>query len=79
MQVGSINVPEWIIAAVPVGVSILGGLWKVASEITHLSFAVDTLGKVLHELRADQQQLRHEVTGLRTEVEVIKSRMEAAQ
>lgn len=79
MQIGSVNVPEWIIAAVPVGISILGGLWKVASEINHLSFAVDTLGKVLHELRADQQQLRVEVAGIRTEVEVLKSRMEAHQ
>ena len=68
--------PEWIIAAVPVGLSILGGLWKVASEINHLSFAVDTLGKVLHELRADQAQLRLEVSGLRTEVEVLKARTE---
>jgi hypothetical protein len=41
-----------------------------------LSFAVDTLGKVLHELRADQAQLRLEVAGLRTEVEVVKARME---
>lgn len=79
MQIGSVQVPEWIIAAVPVGLSVLGGLWKVASEINHLSFAVDTLGKVLHELRADQAQLRLEVSGLRTEVEVLKSRMEAHQ
>ena len=71
--------PEWIFAAVPVGLSILGGLWKVASEINHLSFAVDTLGKVLHELRADQAQLRHEVAGLRTEVEVLKARTEVHQ
>jgi hypothetical protein len=59
--------------------SILGGLWKVASEINHLSFAVDTLGNVLHELRADQAQLRHEVAGLRTEVEVLKARTEVHQ
>jgi len=72
-------VPEWIIAAVPVGLSILGGLWKVASEINHLSFAVDTLGKVLHDLRADQAQLRLEVAHLRTEVEVMKARTEAHQ
>lgn len=71
--------PEWIIAAVPVGLSILGGLWKVASEINHLSFAVDTLGKVLHELRADQAQLRQEVAHLRTEVEVMKARTEVNQ
>jgi outer membrane murein-binding lipoprotein Lpp len=69
-------VPEWIIAAVPVGLSILGGLWKVAKEINHLSFAVDTLGNVLHELRDDQAQLRREVTGLRLELEVVKARME---
>ncbi len=68
--------PEWIIAAIPVGLSILGGLWKVASEINHLSFAVDTLGKVLHELRDDQAQLRREVAALRVEVEVIKARTE---
>lgn len=71
--------PEWIIAAVPVGLSILGGLWKVASEINHLSFAVDTLGKVLHELRADQSQLRLDVAHLRTEVEVLKARTEVYQ
>ena len=71
--------PEWIIAAVPVGLSILGGLWKVASEINKLSFAVDTLGKVLHELRDDQAQLRREVAALRTEVEVLKARSEAYQ
>lgn len=71
--------PEWIIAAVPVGLSILGGLWKVASEINKLSFAVDTLGKVLHELRADQSQLRQEVAHLRTEVEVMKARTEVHQ
>ena len=71
--------PEWIFAAVPVGLSILGGLWKVASEINHLSFAVDTLGKVLHELRADQAQLRQEVAHLRTEVEVMKARTEVHQ
>ena len=70
---------EWMIAAVPVGLSILGGLWKVASEINHLSFAVDTLGKVLHELRADQAQLRQEVAHLRTEVEVMKARTEVHQ
>ena len=69
--------PEWIIAAVPVGLSILGGLWKVAKEINHLSFAVDTLGNVLHELRDDQAQLRREVAGLRLELEVVKARMEA--
>ena len=68
--------PEWIIAAVPVGLSILGGLWKVASEINKLSFAVDTLGQVLHDLRDDQAQLRREVAGLRTELEVVKARME---
>ena len=68
--------PEWIIAAVPVGLSILGGLWKVAKEINHLSFAVDTLGNVLHELRDDQAQLRREVAGLRLELEVVKARME---
>ena len=68
--------PEWIIAAVPVGLSILGGLWKVAQEINHLSFAVDTLGTVLHELRDDQAQLRREVAALRVEVEVIKARTE---
>jgi hypothetical protein len=72
-------VPEWIIAAVPVGLSILGGLWKVAKEINHLSFAVDTLGNVLHELRADQAQLRQEVAHLRTEVEVMKARTEVHQ
>jgi hypothetical protein len=69
-------VPEWIIAAVPVGLSILGGLWKVAKEINHLSFAVDTLGTVLHELRDDQAQLRREVAGLRVELEIVKARME---
>jgi outer membrane murein-binding lipoprotein Lpp len=69
-------VPEWIIAAVPVGLSILGGLWKVAKEINHLSFAVDTLGTVLHELRDDQAQLRREVSALRLELEVVKARME---
>lgn len=68
--------PEWIIAAVPVGLSILGGLWKVAKEINHLSFAVDTLGTVLHELRDDQAQLRREVSALRLELEVVKARME---
>ncbi len=68
--------PEWIIAAVPVGLSILGGLWKVAKEINHLSFAVDTLGTVLHELRDDQAQLRREVAGLRVELEIVKARME---
>ena len=68
--------PEWIIAAVPVGLSILGGLWKVAKEINHLSFAVDTLGTVLHELRDDQAQLRREVASLRVEVEVTKARTE---
>jgi hypothetical protein len=41
-----------------------------------LSFAVDTLGKVLHELRDDQAQLRREVAALRVEVEVIKARTE---
>lgn len=71
--------PEWIIAAVPVGLSILGGLWKVASEINHLSFAVDTLGKVLHELRDDQAQLRREVSQMRTEIEILKARSEAHQ
>ena len=71
--------PEWIIAAVPVGLSILGGLWKVASEINHLSFAVDTLGKVLHELRDDQAQLRREVSQMRTEIEILKARSEVYQ
>jgi phage shock protein A len=59
-----------------VGLSILGGLWKVAKEINHLSFAVDTLGTVLHELRDDQAQLRREVAGLRVELEIVKARME---